>query len=149
MIPDARRAELERHLLDALRAPHLSQPQRLMSPGVQEGLQQLFLEQADQLLQTLLQDLQDWESGHRDRPSVLVLQALQRLTGLAQDRGLSGVQALANALLSALQSVCAGAQVPNASTCLHAAEELARLLFLYAGGQERVASAEVLAQVQG
>ena len=147
MIPDARRAELERHLLLELRNPQVPAPQRLMAPGVQEGLQQLFLEQADGLLQDLMQELADWQAGHRSLPSALVLQGLQRLIGLAQDRGLTGVQALANALLSALQSVCTGTGATTATDAVQAAEELARLLFLYAGGQQRSASADVLARL--
>ena len=147
MIPDARRAELERHLLLELRNPQVPAPQRLMAPGVQEGLQQLFLEQADGLLQDLMQELADWQAGHRSLPSAMVLQGLQRLIGLAQDRGLTGVQALANALLSALQSVCTGTGTTTATDAVQAAEELARLLFLYAGGQQRSASADVLARL--
>ena len=108
----------------------------------------MFLEQADALLQNLLQELADWQAGHRALPSALVLQGLQRLIGLAQDRRLTGVQALANALLSALQSVCTGAGTTSATDAVQAAEELARLLFLYAGGQQRGASADVLARLQ-
>jgi hypothetical protein len=152
MIPDSRRLELERHLLQALQqgAGHASQ--RLMAPGVQEALQQLFLDQSDAVLQPLLAELSDWQAGRLRGPSDAVVRGLGRLRGLAEDQRLDAIRALADALYSAVQAVSsspAGATSPTLADCQQGAEELARLLFLYAAGQRREATPEVLQRLCG
>ena len=65
MIPDSRRLDLERELLAALQQGSGTPSQRLMAPGVQEALQQLFLDQSDAVLQPLLGELAQWQAGER------------------------------------------------------------------------------------
>jgi hypothetical protein len=152
MIPDSRRLELERHLLQALQQGTGLAPQRLMAPGVQEALQQLFLDQSDAVLQPLLGELSDWQAGRLSGPSDTVLRGLSRLHGLAQDQRLDAIQALADALYHAVQaasSAQAGSVGPTLADCQQGAEELARLLFLYAAGQRREATPEVLQRLRG
>ena len=152
MIPDSRRLELERHLLQALQqgAGHASQ--RLMAPGVQEALQQLFLDQSDAVLQPLLGELSDWQAGRLSGPSDNVLRGLGRLRGLAVDQRLDAIRELSDALYHAVQAA-SGAQEsalpPTLDDCQQGAEELARLLFLYAAGQRREATPEVLQSLRG
>ena len=151
MIPDSRRLELERQLLKALQHGGGNPAQRLMAAGVQEALQQLFLDQSDAVLQSLLDELGEWQSGQRSGPSPSMLDGLARLSGLAQDQRLDAIRTLSDCLRQALTRVNAGAMPSNApslSDCQQGAEELARLLFLYAAGQQREASSEVLAQLR-
>lgn len=161
MIPDSRRLDLERELLQALQQGPGSVSQRLLAPGVQEALQQLFLDQSDAVLQPLLNELSAWQDGQRSGPSDAVLRGMHRLAGLAQDQRLEAIRALSEALTQALtaaaapaapSTVATGVKVPVSITvadCQQGAEELARLLFLYAAGQRREASPEVLARLRG
>ena len=151
MIPDSRRQDLERQLLLALQQGEGSPAQRLMAPGVQEALQQLFLDQSDAVLQPLLEELAEWQAGQRANPSVAVMRGLRRLSGLAQDQRLHAIRELSDSLHQALEAAGGGAVLPATPTpgdCRQGAEELARLLFLYAAGQRREASPEVLAGLQ-
>lgn len=149
MIPDSRRLDLERQLLLALQQGLGNPAQRLMAPGVQEGLQQLFLDQSDAVLQPLLGELSEWQAGLRAGPSQAVLKGVRRLSGLAQDQRLDAIRGLTDVLCQALESASAGSLgAPSPVDCQQGAEELARLLFLYAAGQQRDASHEVLAQLQ-
>ena len=149
MLPDSRRHELERHLLNALNQGAGNPAQRLMSPGVQEGLQQLFLALSDEVLQSVLNDLAQWQAQSDAACSQRIVQRLRQLAGLAQDRQLTAIHQLATRLGRAVEAASAQTpQVPQAPTpadCQQAAEELARLLFLYAAGQQREAAPEVLA----
>jgi hypothetical protein len=145
MIPDTRRLELERHLLSALQQGGAGHAQRLMAPGVQEALQQLFLDLSDAVLQPLLAELAEWQAGQRQGPSDAVLSSLHRLSGLAQDRQLNAIRGLSDALRQALMTARAGAIAPSPADCQQGAEELARLLFLYAAGQQRDADPDVSA----
>jgi hypothetical protein len=149
MLPDSRRHELERQLLDALRQDVGTPAQWLMAPGVQEGLQQLFLSLSDAVLQPLLEALAQWQADPAALPSEAVLGGLRQLRGLAQDRRLSSIEALVEGLHQAL--LAARQSDPLAlspADCQQGAEELARLLFLYAAGQQREASPDVLALLQ-
>ena len=151
MTPDSRRLDLERELLSALRDGTGSPAQRLMAPGVQEALQQWFLDQSDAVLQPLLGELAQWQAGERFGPSETVLRGLRRLSGLAQDQRLEAIDALSQALHQALTTAghdTASARCVTVADCQQGAEELARLLFLYAAGQRREASPEVLARLQ-
>jgi hypothetical protein len=151
MIPDSRRLELERELLQALQQGAGSPAQRLMAPGVQEALQQLFLDQSDAVLQPLLGELAEWQVGQRSGPSAEVLKGVRRLSGLAQDQRLEAIRLVSDALLRALTSLggrAASTVRVTVADCQQGAEELARLLFLYAAGQRREASAEVLTRLQ-
>ncbi|MFZ9261461.1 MAG: hypothetical protein ACO23G_13655, partial [Limnohabitans sp.] len=94
MIPDSRRQDLERELLMALQQGAGSPAQRLMAPGVQEALQQLFLDQSDGVLHALLGELSAWQAAERSGPSDAVLRGLQRLRGLAQDHQLDAIRGL-------------------------------------------------------
>ena len=151
MIPDSRRQDLERELLLALQQGAGSPAQRLMAPGVQEALQQLFLDQSDGVLHALLGELSAWQAAERSGPSDAVLRGLQRLRGLAQDHQLDAIRGLSEALHQALMKAGAAATASPSVTvadCQQGAEELARLLFLYAAGQRRDASSEVMARLQ-
>ena len=151
MIPDSRRQDLERELLMALQQGAGSPAQRLMAPGVQEALQQLFLDQSDGVLHALLGELSAWQAAERSGPSDAVLRGLQRLSGLAQDQRLDAIRGLSDALHQALMKAGAAATASHSVTvadCQQGAEELARLLFLYAAGQRREASSEVMARLQ-
>jgi len=151
MIPDSRRQDLERELLMALQQGAGSPAQRLMAPGVQEALQQLFLDQSDGVLHALLGELSAWQAAERSGPSDAVLRGLQRLRGLAQDHQLDAIRGLSDALHQALMKAGAAATASHSVTvadCQQGAEELARLLFLYAAGQRREASSEVMARLQ-
>ncbi|MFN5776664.1 MAG: hypothetical protein ACK45K_10455 [Burkholderiaceae bacterium] len=151
MIPDSRRQDLERELLLALQQGAGSPAQRLMAPGVQEALQQLFLDQSDGVLHALLGELSAWQAAERSGPSDAVLRGLQRLRGLAQDHQLDAIRGLSDALHQALMKAGAAATASPSVTvadCQQGAEELARLLFLYAAGQRRDASSEVIARLQ-
>ena len=151
MIPDSRRQDLERELLLALQQGAGSPAQRLMAPGVQEALQQLFLDQSDGVLHALLGELSAWQAAERSGPSDAVLRGLQRLRGLAQDHQLDAIRGLSEALHQALiKAGAAAAASPSVTVadCQQGAEELARLLFLYAAGQRREASSEVMARLQ-
>lgn len=151
MIPDSRRQDLERELLMALQQGAGSPAQRLMAPGVQEALQQLFLDQSDGVLHALLGELSAWQAAERSGPSDAVLRGLQRLRGLAQDHQLDAIRGLSEALHQALIKAGAAATPSPSVTvadCQQGAEELARLLFLYAAGQRREASSEVMARLQ-
>ncbi len=159
MIPDSRRLDLERELLQALQEGGGTPAQRLMAPGVQEALQQLFLDQSDAVLQPLLNELAAWQAAQRSGPSDAVLRGVQRLSALAQDQRLDAIRLLCDALLLALTRAGGDAtssrSSPSTSSssvtvadCQQGAEELARLLFLYAAGQRREASSEVLARLQ-
>ena len=151
MIPDSRRQDLERELLMALQQGAGSPAQRLMAPGVQEALQQLFLDQSDGVLHALLGELSAWQAAERSGPSDAVLRGLQRLRGLAQDHQLDAIRGLSDALHQALMKAGAAATASPSVTvadCQQGAEELARLLFLYAAGQRRDASSEVMARLQ-
>ena len=151
MIPDSRRQDLERELLLALQQGAGSPAQRLMAPGVQEALQQLFLDQSDGVLHALLGELSAWQAAERSGPSDAVLRGLQRLRGLAQDHQLDAIRGLSDALHQALMKAGAAATASPSVTvadCQQGAEELARLLFLYAAGQRRDASSEVMARLQ-
>jgi hypothetical protein len=151
MIPDSRRQDLERELLLALQQGAASPAQRLMAPGVQEALQQLFLDQSDGVLHALLGELSAWQAAERSGPSDAVLRGLQRLRGLAQDHQLDAIRGLSEALHQALMKAGAAATASPSVTvadCQQGAEELARLLFLYAAGQRRDASSEVMARLQ-
>ncbi len=151
MIPDSRRQDLERELLMALQQGAGSPAQRLMAPGVQEALQQLFLDQSDGVLHALLGELSAWQAAERSGPSDAVLRGLQRLRGLAQDHQLDAIRGLSDALHQALMKAGAAATASPSVTvadCQQGAEELARLLFLYAAGQRREASSEVMARLQ-
>ena len=151
MIPDSRRQDLERELLLALQQGAGSPAQRLMAPGVQEALQQLFLDQSDGVLHALLGELSAWQAAERSGPSDAVLRGLQRLRGLAQDHQLDAIRGLSDALHQALMKADAAATASPSVTvadCQQGAEELARLLFLYAAGQRREASSEVMARLQ-
>jgi len=151
MISDSRRQDLERELLMALQQGAGSPAQRLMAPGVQEALQQLFLDQSDGVLHALLGELSAWQAAERSGPSDAVLRGLQRLRGLAQDHQLDAIRGLSEALHQALMKAGAAATASPSVTvadCQQGAEELARLLFLYAAGQRREASSEVMARLQ-
>lgn len=155
MIPDSRRLDLERELLKALQEGGGTPAQRLMAPGVQEALQQLFLDQSDAVLQPLLTELAAWQAAQRSGPSDAVLRGVQRLSALAQDQRLDAIRLLCDALHMALTRAGGDATSPATSPssvtvadCQQGAEELARLLFLYAAGQRREASSEVLARLQ-
>ena len=151
MMPDSRRFELERHLLQALRHAEGSPAQRLMASGVQEALQQLFLEQSDVVLQPLLDELSQWQAGQRAGVSDAVVQGLARLSRLAQDQGLSAIDALSAALHQAVKAVGdadSAAATPSIPDCQQGAEELARLLFLYAAGQRRDVTPELLVRLR-
>jgi hypothetical protein len=152
MIPDSRRLDLERQLLLALQQGAGSPAQRLMAPGVQEALQQLFLDQSDAVLQPLLEELAEWQAGQRTNPSVAVMCGLRRLSGLAQDQRLPAIRQLSDSLHLALKAAAgagaASTAAPTPGDCQQGAEELARLLFLYAAGQRREVSPEVLARLQ-
>jgi len=151
MISDSRRQDLERELLMALQQGAGSPAQRLMAPGVQEALQQLFLDQSDGVLHALLGELSAWQAAERSGPSDAVLRGLQRLRGLAQDHQLDAIRGLSDALHQALMKAGAAATASPSVTvadCQQGAEELARLLFLYAAGQRREASSEVMARLQ-
>ncbi len=151
MIPDSRRQDLERELLLALQQGAGSPAQRLMAPGVQEALQQLFLDQSDGVLHALLGELSAWQAAERSGPSDAVLRGLQRLRGLAQDHQLDAIRGLSEALHQALiQAGAPDTASPSVTVadCQQGAEELARLLFLYAAGQRRDASSEVIARLQ-
>ena len=151
MSPHSRRLDLERELLQALQQGAGTPPQRLMAPGVQEALQQLFLDQSDAVLQPLLGELSAWQAGQRSSPSAAVLRGVRRLSGLAQDQRLDAIRTLCDALYQSLNSAANQATSPASATaadCQLGAEELARLLFLYAAGQRREASTEVLARLQ-
>ncbi|MEY3766350.1 MAG: hypothetical protein RLZ03_1310 [Pseudomonadota bacterium] len=151
MIPDSRRQDLERELLLALQQGAGSPAQRLMAPGVQEALQQLFLDQSDGVLHALLGELSAWQAAERSGPSDAVLRGLQRLRGLAQDHQLDAIRGLSDALHQALMKAGDAATASPSVTvadCQQGAEELARLLFLYAAGQRREASSEVMARLQ-
>jgi hypothetical protein len=151
MIPDSRRQDLERELLLALQQGTGSPAQRLMAPGVQEALQQLFLDQSDGVLHALLGELSAWQAAERSGPSDAVLRGLQRLRGLAQDHQLDAIRGLSDALHQALMKAGAPDTASPSVTvadCQQGAEELARLLFLYAAGQRRDASSEVMARLQ-
>ena len=155
MIPDSRRLDLERELLQALQEGGGTPAQRLMAPGVQEALQQLFLDQSDAVLQPLLNELAAWQAAQRSGPSDAVLRGVQRLSALAQDQRLDAIRLLCDALHLALTRAGGDATSPGTSPssvtvadCQQGAEELARLLFLYAAGQRREASSEVLARLQ-
>ncbi|NBU43186.1 MAG: hypothetical protein EBS37_03795 [Betaproteobacteria bacterium] len=151
MIPDSRRQDLERELLLALQQGAGSPAQRLMAPGVQEALQQLFLDQSDGVLHALLGELSAWQAAERSGPSDAVLRGLQRLRGLAQDHQLDAIRGLSEALHQALiQAGAPDTASPSVTVadCQQGAEELARLLFLYAAGQRRDASSEVMARLQ-
>lgn len=151
MISDSRRQDLERELLMALQQGAGSPAQRLMAPGVQEALQQLFLDQSDGVLHALLGELSAWQAAERSGPSDAVLRGLQRLRGLAQDHQLDAIRGLSDALHQALMKAGAAATASPSVTvadCQQGAEELARLLFLYAAGQRREASSEVIARLQ-
>lgn len=151
MIPDSRRQDLERELLMALQQGAGSPAQRLMAPGVQEALQQLFLDQSDGVLHALLGELSAWQAAERSGPSDAVLRGLQRLRGLAQDHQLDAIRGLSDALHQALMKAGDAATASPSVTvadCQQGAEELARLLFLYAAGQRREASSEVMARLQ-
>ena len=151
MIPDSRRQDLERELLLALQQGAGSPAQRLMAPGVQEALQQLFLDQSDGVLHALLGELSAWQAAERSGPSDAVLRGLQRLRGLAQDHQLDAIRGLSDALHQALMKAGAAATASPSVTvadCQQGAEDLARLLFLYAAGQRREASSEVMARLQ-
>ena len=65
MISDSRRQDLELELLMALQQGAGSPAQRLMAPGVQEALQQLFLDQSDGVLHALLGELSAWQAAER------------------------------------------------------------------------------------
>jgi hypothetical protein len=160
MIPDSRRLDLERELLAALQQGSGTPSQRLMAPGVQEALQQLFLDQSDAVLQPLLVELSEWQTAQRTGPSAAVLSGVRRLSGLALDQRLDAIRALSEALYQAMMTASAAAvstDHPGVSStrsatvadCQQGAEELARLLFLYAAGQRRDVSPEVLARLQG
>jgi hypothetical protein len=149
MMADTRRHELESGLLAALRQDMGSPAQWLMAPGVQEGLQQLFLALADAILQPLLGALAQWQEDASALPSPDVLSGLQQLVGLAQDRRLASIEQLALAMQRAIDTARQAAPAaPTPADCQQGAEELARLLFLYAAGQERQASPDVLARLQ-
>jgi hypothetical protein len=151
MISDSRRQDLERELLMALQQGAGSPAQRLMAPGVQEALQQLFLDQSDGVLHALLGELSAWQAAERSGPSDAVLRGLQRLRGLAQDHQLDAIRGLSDALHQALMKAGAAATASPSVTvadCQQGAEELARLLFLYAAGQRREASSKVMARLQ-
>ncbi|MFZ9179428.1 MAG: hypothetical protein ACO21V_09485 [Limnohabitans sp.] len=151
MISDSRRQDLERELLMALQQGAGSPAQRLMAPGVQEALQQLFLDQSDGVLHALLGELSAWQAAERSGPSDAVLRGLQRLRGLAQDHQLDAIRGLSDALHQALMKAGAPDTASPSVTvadCQQGAEELARLLFLYAAGQRRDASSEVMARLQ-
>ncbi|MEY2659302.1 MAG: hypothetical protein RLZZ123_474, partial [Pseudomonadota bacterium] len=140
-----------RELLLALQQGAGSPAQRLMAPGVQEALQQLFLDQSDGVLHALLGELSAWQAAERSGPSDAVLRGLQRLRGLAQDHQLDAIRGLSDALHQALiQAGAAATASPSVTVadCQQGAEELARLLFLYAAGQRREASSEVMARLQ-
>ncbi len=151
MIPDSRRLDLERELLQALQQGAGTPAQRLMAPGFQEALQQLFLDQSDAVLQPLLGELSAWQAGQRSGPSAAVLRGVRRLSGLAQDQRLDAIRTLCDALYLSLNSAAnqtTSLTSAPAADCQQGAEELARLLFLYAAGQRREASTEVLARLQ-
>jgi len=151
MIPDSRRQDLERELLLALQQGAARPAQRLMAPGVQEALQQLFLDQSDGVLHALLGELSAWQAAERSGPSDVVLRGLQRLRGLAQDHQLDAIRGLSDALHQALMKAGAPDTASPSVTvadCQQGAEELARLLFLYAAGQRREASSKVMARLQ-
>lgn len=149
MMADTRRQELESGLLAALRQDMGSPAQWLITPGVQEGLQQLFLALADAILQPLLVALAQWQEDASSLPPPNVLAGLQQLVGLAQDRRLASIEQLALAMQRAIDAARQAAPAaPTPADCQQGAEELARLLFLYAAGQERQASPDVLARLQ-
>jgi hypothetical protein len=149
MMADTRRQELESGLLAALRQDMGSPAQWLITPGVQEGLQQLFLALADAILQPLLVALAQWQEDASSLPPPNVLAGLQQLVGLAQDRRLASIEQLALAMQRAIDAARQAAPAaPTPADCQQGAEELARLLFLYAAGQDRQASPDVLARLQ-
>ena len=146
MLPDSRRHELERHLRDALRQTVGTPAQWLMTPGVQEGLQQLFLSLSDAVLQPLLETLARWQVDPTATPGDAEIKGLLQLVGLAQDRRLMAIEQLSQALHQAISAArLARPGAPSPADCQQGAEELARLLFLYAAGQQREASPDVLA----
>jgi len=150
MIPDSRRLELELHLLHVLQQGEGNPAQQLMAPGAQEALQQLFLDLSDAVLQPLLNELSDWQAGLSSGISDTVLRGLSRLKGLAQDQRLDAIGDLSDALHQAVQAACLSptGAASSLADCQQGAEELARLLFLYAAGQRREATSDVVQRLR-
>ena len=141
---DATRLALERELLASLRA----QSADLEQPQVRMQLHALFLEQAQGLLQPLMEEVRDWTAGQIARPSQNTVVGLKRLQGLAQDRQEPGLVRLAEALHDAVVRAIVGNTPVSAAACLRAAEELHRLLHQYAVGVSRAPSDNVMADLR-
>jgi len=135
---DPTRLALERELLDSLRAHSAD----LQQPKVRLQLHALFLEQAQGLLQPLM------EEGQVARPSQSTMAGLKRLHGLAQDRQEPGLVRLAEALHDAVVRASVGNTPVSAAACLRAAEELHRLLHQYAVGVSRAPSDSVMTDLR-
>ena len=140
---DPQRLALERELLASLRADSAG----LQQPQVRVQLHALFLEQAEALLQPLLEDVREWTAGQLARPSKTTVARLQRLQGLALDRQEPGLIRLSQALHDAVVRASVGDTLVSAAACLRAAEELHRLLHQYAVGVSRMPSDSVLADL--
>ncbi|MFM6990800.1 MAG: hypothetical protein ACKOWD_05785 [Rhodoferax sp.] len=141
---DATRLALERELLASLRA----QSADLEQPQVRMQLHALFLEQAQGLLQPLMEEVRDWTAGQIARPSQSTVVGLKRLQGLAQDRQEPGLVRLAEALHDAVVRAIVGNTPVSAAACLRAVEELHRLLHQYAVGVSRAPSDNVMADLR-
>jgi hypothetical protein len=140
---DSTRLALERELLASLR----SQSAGLQQPQVRLQLHALFLEQAQGLLQPLMEEVREWTAGQVARPSQSAVICLQRLQGLAQDRQEPGLVRLSEAMHDAVVRASVGDTSVSAAACLRAAEELHRLLHQYAVGVSRAPSDSVLAEL--
>ena len=138
---DPQRLALERELLASLRADSAG----LQQPQVRVQLHALFLEQAEALLQPLLEDVREWTAGQLARPSKTTVARLQRLQGLALDRQEPGLISLSQALHDAVVRASIGDPQVSAAACLRGAEELHRLLHQYAVGVSRSPSSDILA----
>mgnify|MGYP006295125453 CR=1 FL=1 len=141
---DSHRLALERELLASLRA----QSAGLQQPQVRLQLHALFLEQAQGLLQPLLEEVREWTAGQVARPSQVTVNRLQRLQGLAKDQQAPGLVLLSEALHDAVVRASVGDASVSAAACLRAAEELHRLLHQYAVGVSRAPSDSVLTDLR-
>jgi hypothetical protein len=137
---DPNRLALERELLSALRSGSAG----LQQPQVKIQLHALFLEQAQALLQPLLDEVREWAAGKVARPSTGMVARLQRLHGLAVDREAPGLLRLSEALRDAVVRASVGDTLVSAAACLRAGEEMHRLLHQYAVGVDRAPSDAVL-----
>jgi hypothetical protein len=141
---DPNRLALERELLSALR----SGSGGLQQPQVKIQLHALFLEQAEALLQPLLDEVREWAAGEVVRPSKGMVARLQRLHGLAVDRQEPGLLRLSEALRDAVVRASVGDTQVSAAACLRGGEELHRLLHQYAVGVSRPPSDAVLTDLR-